>query len=248
MNEKLLEEIGLTKGEIKVYLTLLKTGETTTGKIVEEAQISSGKIYEILDKLIKKGLASFIIKEKTKYFQASSPNRILDYIQEKEKSLKEKEKEIIRELPYLIELEKSKEQKEEIRLFKGFKGVQTIIFEALSELTSKDEVLAMGVFSKKPEQFNLLWPKWHMERIKNKIRCRIIFSEKGTEYSDSFKKMRYTDLKFIEGLTPAAVDVIGNRALIFTYGKDPTCLSIKNLEIVQSFRTFFEALWKKAKK
>ena len=78
MNEKILEEIGLTKGEIRVYLTLLKIGETTTGKIIEEAQISSGKIYEILDKLIKKGLASYVIKDKTKYFNAVSPNRILD--------------------------------------------------------------------------------------------------------------------------------------------------------------------------
>ena len=44
MNEKLLEEIGLTKGEIRVYLTLLKLGETTTGKIIDNAEISSGKI------------------------------------------------------------------------------------------------------------------------------------------------------------------------------------------------------------
>ena len=54
--KQLLEEIGLTRGEIKVYLTLLKLGETTTGKIIEEAQISSGKIYEILEKLIKKSI------------------------------------------------------------------------------------------------------------------------------------------------------------------------------------------------
>ena len=76
MNEKLLEEIGLTRGEIKVYLTLLKIGETTTGKIISEAKISSGKIYEILDKLIQKGLVSYTIKEKTRYFNAASPNRI----------------------------------------------------------------------------------------------------------------------------------------------------------------------------
>ena len=80
MNKKLLEEIGLTNGEIKVYLALLKLAETTTGKIIEEAQISSGKIYEILDKLIKKGLVSYITKDKTKYFTTSSPNRILDYM------------------------------------------------------------------------------------------------------------------------------------------------------------------------
>ena len=47
MDEKILEQIGLTKGESIVYLTLLKIGETTTGKIIEQAQISSGKIYEI---------------------------------------------------------------------------------------------------------------------------------------------------------------------------------------------------------
>jgi len=66
MYEKILEGIGLTKGEVKVYLTLLKTGETTTGKIIDNSGLSSGKIYEILEKLIKKGLVAYIIKEKTK--------------------------------------------------------------------------------------------------------------------------------------------------------------------------------------
>jgi len=42
--------------------------------------------------------------------------------------------------------------------------------------------------------------------------------------------MKYTDLRVIEGLTPAAVDIMGNRALIFTHGKDPSCLSIKHPE------------------
>src|SRR3989338_11365214 len=108
MNEKILEEIGLTKGEIKVYFSLLKLGETTTGKIIEEAQISSGKIYEILEKLIKKGLVSYIIKEKTKYFSATSPRRIIDYIHEKEHELMKKEEEFEKELPALLNLQKQK--------------------------------------------------------------------------------------------------------------------------------------------
>src|SRR3989344_6086182 len=141
MNEKLLEDIGLTKGEIKVYLTLLKIGETTTGRIIEEAQISSGKIYEILEKLIKKGLVSYIIKEKTKYFSPASPNRIIDYIHEKEKELNEKEKAIIKELPSFIAIEKAVKEKNETHLFKGIKGIQTAVSEALENLTPRDEVL-----------------------------------------------------------------------------------------------------------
>lgn len=247
MNEKLLEEIGLTKGEIKVYLTLLKLGETTTGKIIEEAQISSGKIYEILEKLIKKGLVSFIVKEKTKYFNAASPNRILDYLHEKEKIIKEKEQELLKELPSLLTIEKAGKKAYETNLFKGFKGIQTAIFEALEDLTEKDEVLAMGIISHKKEQFNLLWQRWHKERINKKIICKAIFSDKNTDYFRAFKKMKYTEVKVLQGITPSAIDVMGNKVLIFTYEEEVSCLSIKNPEIAKSFTTFFETLWSIAK-
>lgn len=246
MNEKLLEDIGLTKGEIKVYLTLLKTGETTTGKIIEKAQISSGKIYEILEKLIKKGLVSFIIKEKTKYFQASSPNRILYFLQDKEKELRKKEQELIKELPSLLSIEKSKKKEYETKLFIGYKGIQTAIFEALNE--SKEEILAMGIRSTKEKQYNILWKNWHSFRIKKKITCKMIFSEKDREYYKHFKKMPCTKVKVLQGITPSAIDIMGNRVLIFTYGEEPSCLSITNKEIAESLTMFFNTLWNIAKK
>ena len=63
-----------------------------------------------------------------------------------------------------------------------------------------------------------------------------------------FTKMKYTNIRFITGLTPAAVDVMGDRVMIFTHNINPSCLSIKHPEIVQSFRTFFYTLWKQAQK
>ena len=234
MNEQLLEEIGLTKGEIRVYLTLLKLGETTTGKIIEGAQISSGKIYEILEKLIKKGLASYIIKEKTKYFSAASPNRILDYLHEKEKNIEEKEQELLKELQTLLSIEKAEKKEYETNLFKGFKGIQTAIFEALEDLTEKDEILAMGIISHKKEQYNLLWQRWHKERIDKKIICKAIFSDKNTDYYKSFTKMKFTEVKVLKGITPSAIDVMGKRVLVFTYGEEASCLSIKNPESLKN--------------
>jgi len=242
MNEKLLEDLGLTKGEITVYLTLLKLGETTTGKIIEEAGISSGKIYEILDKLIKKGLAGYITKEKTKYFTAASPKRILNYLNKKEHELKEKEKQLIKELPKLLALEKTAKKDYETTLFQGFKGYETAIFEALSETNQKDTILSVGVMSNKQGNINVLWRKWHQERIKRKIKCKIIFSDKEEHYK-KLKKMKYANLRVISGITPAAVDVIGKRVLILTHGEKPSVLSIKNPEIVESFTNFFNNLW-----
>jgi len=247
MNEKLLEEIGLTRGEVVVYQTLLKLGETTTGKIVDVAGISSGKIYEILEKLIRKGLASYIVKEKTKYFRAASPQRILDYVWEKEKDLKAKEEELKKELPSLLNLQQLAHKKHETMLFKGLKGFRTAVFESLDLLNQDDEVLAMGVLSTKGEEYNLLWEQWHRERVKRKITCKILFSNANTEYYQRLRKLRFIQIRVLQGITPAAVDVIGKRVLILTHGEEPSCLIIDNEQIAQSFRSFFESLWKIAK-
>lgn len=244
MNERLLEEIGLTKGEITVYMTLLKTGETTTGGIIKDAGISSGKIYEILDKLISKGLASYIIKEKTKHFSAASPKRILDYLHEKENALRKKGEEFSNELPNLIAMEQSGKREYETMLFRGFRGIQTAIFEALQDLTDADETMAMGVMSSKNEKYNIMWRKWHSERAKRKIKCKCLFSDKGTSFYKLMKRTKLTEVRVLNGVTPSAVDIMGRRVLIFTYGDEPSCLSVKNPEIAQSFRTFFYNLWK----
>ncbi len=247
MDERLLEQIGLTKGEIKVYLTLLKLGESTTGNIIQEAQISSGKIYEILDKLIKKGLVSYILKDRTKYFTASSPNRILDYLNEKERQLKSQEEELQKQLPSLLSIQKAAKKQYETKLFRGFKGFETAIFEALDNLKQTDEVLAMGVISTKALQYNLLWQKWHRERIKKHIKCKVIFSETKSEYYKKILKMSLTETRVLTGITPTAIDIIGNNILILTHGEEPSCLLIKNSEISESFRTFFYNLWGIAK-
>jgi len=244
--ETLLEEIGLTKGEIKVYLTLLKLGQTTTGKIVQAAGISSGKIYEILDKLIKKGLVSFVIKEKTKYFLGSDPERILDYLLEREEEHQKKVKKLKEVLPELRAFQIETEKKYEITTYQGFKGIQTAAYESLRTLKSGDEITVMGVISRKEKFYNLMWRQWNYERVKRKIKARIIFSDRGSEHYPYFKKMPFTKVKVVQGLTPAAVDIIGKRVLIFTH-IEPACIVITSDEIKQSFAQFFETLWKIAK-
>jgi hypothetical protein len=105
----------------------------------------------------------------------------------------------------------------------------------------------MGVTGKKSEKFNLLWQKWHKERIKRRIKCKILFTEKESEYYKIFKRMKHTEIKYIEGIAPAAADIIGDRVLLLTHGKEPSCLAIKHPEIKQSFKTFFDNLWNMAK-
>jgi len=60
--------------------------------------------------------------------------------------------------------------------------------------------------------------------------------------------MSKIEVKVLRGITPSAIDIIGSRVLIFTYGEEPSCLSITNKEIAESFKTFFNTLWGIAKK
>ena len=126
INQEFLKEIGLTKSEIKVYVALLKIGAfSSKGKIVEESKIASSKIYEVLNKLIEKGLVSTIIKNNIKHFAACSPNRIKDFLARKKEKIIEEEENINKILPFLLESYKSLKQQTKAELFIGWNGLET---------------------------------------------------------------------------------------------------------------------------
>src|SRR3989338_6940485 len=106
MDETLLEKLGLTKGEIKVYLALNKLGESTIGPIGKESKVSKSKMYDILDRLIEKGLVGYITKDGTKYFMANDPHMILEYLERKESDLTQTKKQIVREILPILMLQK----------------------------------------------------------------------------------------------------------------------------------------------
>src|SRR3989338_5346749 len=124
MDRKLLESIGLTEGETKVYFALVKLGLTKTGPLSKEAGVSSSKVYKILDRLEKKGLVGHVLKGEIKYFKLADPKMILKYIEEKEIDLQEKRKEIEKILPEINSRIESSKQKTEAILFEGFKGIK----------------------------------------------------------------------------------------------------------------------------
>ncbi len=102
MIKNILQRIGLTEGEIRVYTALLELGSSTTGKITKKSGISGSKVYEVLDRLGNKGLVTHVIINGVKHFEAANPERILDYLDEKEKQLEDEKKSIQKIIPELI--------------------------------------------------------------------------------------------------------------------------------------------------
>src|SRR3989344_1727534 len=144
MDAKLFEDIGLTEGETKVFRSLLEIGTTTTGALVKKADISASKVYLILDRLAKKGLVGHVIKGGVKYFQASEPKRILDYVTEREEELAEKKQKIEMLLPELMLKQKLGTEKRKAEIYEGKKGVTNLFRNILDELKRGEEYYVIG--------------------------------------------------------------------------------------------------------
>jgi HTH-type transcriptional regulator, sugar sensing transcriptional regulator len=74
-----LSLIGLTEYEIKVYLELINNDKIGATSLSKNSGVSRGRIYEVLDNLIKKGFCK-IIPGATKSYKAVAPEVAIDNI------------------------------------------------------------------------------------------------------------------------------------------------------------------------
>ena len=72
MDTEIFEELGLTRTEIKLYLTLLEIGSSTAGTILEKSKLPNSTVHRDLNSLIERGLINFILEGKRKIYQATT--------------------------------------------------------------------------------------------------------------------------------------------------------------------------------
>lgn len=247
MDTKLLESLGLTHNEAIAYVTLSKIGLSKTGRLLKESGLNTGKVYEILDSLKRKGLVSETEIDNVKHFAAAPPDRLIEYISTKKDQLK-KEEEIAKSLiPEIEKIRESKLDTSRIVVYTGFNGFKSAVNEATKTLKPKEEILAMGVRASKGEEFNRVWTQW-AEQTLPKNHERVIFSDKGAFY-DYKLKSKYSQVRFLEIATPNAITIFGDHTLIILQYKDPVRVIFINDSITATtFISIFEQLWNVAKK
>ena len=248
MDNKALEDIGLTQGEVRVYIALLELGETTTGAIIKKSKITGSKVYEILEKLIEKGLVSYVIKEKTKYFQASSPKRLLDYLGKKERELFQDKKEIERLIPLLESKQKSKEKIQSSQIFEGYEGVRTVFNLILESLKSGEEYYAFSIGDElENEKVRLFFQNYHRKRISRKIKVRIIANSRRPFFR-KLSKLKDLQIRYYDNPVPLGVFIFEDYVATLTFKEKPIAFLIRSQQIADSYKDFFINLWEKSKR
>jgi sugar-specific transcriptional regulator TrmB len=248
MNREILEQIGLSKNEIKVYFALLELDQSSATPIIKKADIPYSKVYPTLDKLIGKGLVSFVIKNNVKYFQANNPENLIEFIDNKEKQLIEQKKEIQTLIPDLERKRKSAKEKQEALVFESLEGIKAAFNRILDTLEEGEEyqVLTLG---KELEESKLItfFNNYHKKRIERKIKARLIANTSIKKIFLKYHKYKDMKLRYSNAQIPLGIFIYGENVMTFVWGDNPAAFVITSKANAKAYKDFFEQLWKAAK-
>ncbi|MFH1511621.1 MAG: helix-turn-helix domain-containing protein [Candidatus Woesearchaeota archaeon] len=231
-----LKDIGLSEGEAETYLALLKLGSVAASKIKEETGLHRTTIYDFLEKLVNKGLANFVIVENVKQYKAVHPQKLIEYLKEKEENVSEM-------MPEILKLMTTEKTTLEVEVHKGNEGFKFLLNDLLAV---RQEYVGFGIDeSMFQHRFPVLMEQYFNKEEKLGIKNRLLTSENAMyTYKRKHIQYRYVPSEFF-GPTPTVV--YGNRVAILIW--EPfTLIVIKNQGLADSYRGHFEMLWKTAKK
>lgn len=244
-----LESAGLSEKEAMAYLDLLQYGESQTGKICERTGIPSSRIYRILDTLLKKGLVNYKIINNIKVFRASEPDSLAHLFEEKEKEVREEKKELLDFISKLKVRPSEIERLSDYKYFEGLRGIKSLYTEVINSWKKDDEYYVVAATTRAFEKLDAFFMEVvHKKRVKDKVNMKMIINEKSKKWGPKRARMKYTEIRYLDIDTNTEYGVLNDYFFLVTYEKEPYGLLIKDKNFADTYRVFFDILWKSAKR
>ncbi|MFA6462242.1 MAG: helix-turn-helix domain-containing protein [Candidatus Woesearchaeota archaeon] len=243
MNTKLLKEIGLTETEIKIYLSLLNLGATSARKIVDDTGVYRKNLYDALNRLIEKGLVSYVIENKIKFFQAKKPENLEKYLDEKKAKIEEQRQEVKKIISEMNSYPGKAPAEIESEIYRGTEGIKTILKECLNY----KEVLFIGATGDVENRLPYFWPQYNKKREKLKCKWRLLLVHEAKNKSITQSKYyQYKVLpKILSGLN--VIYIYGDYVANILWLEKPLAFVTKHKKLADNYRKYFEYLWKSIK-
>ncbi len=235
---KILEELGLTKIESRVYEQLLQLGECPMSDLQKALESHPQIIYRAVDSLTKKGLAFSVQKKNKKYVSPEHPKKL-------EEIQKQKLSELRDQLPDLLHLMKP-QAGAIVKTSMGFEAIRSFRRSAINELNRNESLYIIGASGDRfYDVLGDAYAEIENKRIKKKIHKKLLafYSEKDHLQKDSYRL--YTDFRYFssEHPTMSSINIFGDNVGIIIWATEPILIHIKSLEVSTSYRHYFNELW-----
>lgn len=238
-----LINLGLSQEEAKVYLAILELGGSYASNIARKSGQNRATCYHTLNNLAKKGLINSFTKNKTLWFNAEEPTKILKIQKEK----LQKAKNLV---PQLLSISNTLGFKPKIRFYEGVEGVKTIFEDVL---TSKEEILSYTNIKKLGEMFPTFFRNFCHQKVKNKIKTRYLSPEtgEGVDLIDEYYPKKY-DPNLLEVLLvnkeefffENEIAIYENKVSVLSLNPDEVIgLVIESPTLAKSMKSVFNLAW-----
>lgn len=248
MDESALRKIGFTHGEAKVYMALVGLGPASAGPIAKEAGVARSKLYDILERLSKKGVAGYSVKNGTRVFSAAQPSRILDFLKKKEDEIRE-EYAIMEKLLPGLEAEYAAQAPERgAEVFEGLEGLKNVRERFVRSAKKGGIAYFLGVPPSAYDRMEAYYADWNERRIRKGVKSYTIFTEeaRGHPYVREKGRQKLTYFRFLpKGFQSHAwMEIYGDSAVIAVNREKPMSIVISNALVAESYMGYFNLLWK----
>lgn len=241
MDTNILEDIGLTGSEIKVFICLLESGASPAGKIIEKSHLQSAVVHRAFRSLIEKGLITYILEGKIGIYQTVEPKLLLNYLDEKMGKLE-------KIIPELEARQVKQKEKPGAQIFHGIRGVKELL-SLMLETNSKEYVSYGGPLKSNELLGEYFWENFHKKRTSKNIKARLLFHSSLKKWAKVLRKLSETKIKFTDSDFEEITETVicGGRVCIIVYLEKPYGFLIDDTIAARSYKKFFELLWKSTK-
>lgn len=241
MDISILEDLGLTNAETKVYLALLELGSSSAGAIIEKSGLQNSVVHRALNSLIEKALINFILEGKRKIYQATDPSNFYNFIEDKKKRFSEI-------LPELKKKQETKKVSEMASVFKGKRGLSEIYNFMINQKGKEYNTFGGGeeCASRMGEEW---WLNIHRKRIANRLPSRQVFDETVRKVGKEIAKLPYTKIKYLSKDLAQFQEtvIVGDFVAINVFTDNCYGFLIKDPKVAEGYKKYFELLWKISK-
>ncbi len=239
-------KLGFNKNEAIVYVALAGFGTADAKQLIKETGFHKNIVYDNLEKLIEKGVVSYIISDGRRIYKIEPPDTLVNLFETKEKQV---QAQITRSKQLAEEIRRIKPRtkaRQEATMFKGIAGIKTVLND---QLTSGQDYISFGA---PRESVDILgehyWRNFRAKQAELGQKGKLLFNESlrywGKEIPKELSEVRYLK-NFSEPLTQTVV--YGNKTIIIVWSEKPAALLIEDRNVADSYKEFFRILWKQAK-
>lgn len=240
VSTNILKQIGLTDHEVSVYTELLRQGPSLASVISSKVNLNRTHAYDIIENLVQKGLIGYVLKNNKKYFSAMHPDKLIDYLQEKQKKLQDQEEKVKQIIPELLAFQQPSPIRTKVEIYRGKEGIKNVFNDILKKAK---QYYVLGATGKISEFLRFYYPHHEKDRIKKKIKLKILFNDELRNKEITLHRT-YGEVQFLPKIyisnTPT---LIYNDRVAILIWSEPLAIVIESKEIADTYRNYFKLLW-----